>query len=81
MSDKRRVNDTMRLLALASEVGKMKCPRISFQLQVWEEGFTVSIYRSGRCVASSEDPMDDIQAALRSALDALYGVEAPDGTA
>ena len=76
-----RVTDTMRLAALASEMsttrasgakGRRAFSAITFRVQVWHEGFTVSIYRGGRCFAST-DPHEDIEAALRDLLATLFG--------
>ena len=72
MAKKQRVTDAMRIAALAAEVGRLKRPRISLQMRVWEEGFTVGVYQSGRCIAHSDEPHDDVERALREALANLF---------
>lgn len=76
-----RVTDRMRLAALAAEIsttrasgkrGRRVFRPATLRVQVWHEGFTVSLYRGRECVLSTE-PHVGIEEALRALLTELFG--------
>lgn len=76
-----RVTDRMRLDALAAEVSTTRAVgtkqrrafnALTIRVMVWQEGFTVHLYRRGKELGLSGEPRGSIEDALRDTLDIAF---------